>query len=652
MHKLIEIISYFRNRHLFLLDIILLPVAVYLAFALRLDSFRMDGYWSSIAVLSVLSMALFPLVFRISGVYSRYWRFASVEELLLLTGAVTVSSIIVGLVGMILAAKSPFIGPIPRSVPILFLGLALTVTAGPRILVRLSSRYPLGQNVGQAHNVLIVGAGDAGQMLAREIRKNPGQGLRLVGFIDDDPQKQGLTARGVSILGGRERIPELVERMNIEEIIIAMPSAPGAAVREIVDICKDTGITAKILPAISEILTNEITLGHVRPVELNDLLRREPIQTDLASVHKLIAGKVVLVTGAGGSIGSELCRQIVKANPDHLLLLGHGENSIFEIYNELLQEFKQGKNSLNQITPIIADVRDWPRLQQVFETHHPQVVFHAAAHKHVPLMEVNPIDAITNNVLGTYFLLETCLAHDVERFVLISTDKAVNPVNVMGVTKRMAELLVMDAARRSGRPYVAVRFGNVLGSRGSVVPFFKKQIEAGGPVTVTHPEVARYFMTIPEAVQLVLQAATMGKNGDLFMLEMGEPVRIVDLARDLIRLSGLKPDEDIKIIFTGLRPGEKLREELFQAHEIRTPTEHNKILRITVHSTHPSNLRKAMDVLYDLTRAGRVRDALSLIASLVPEYQPPRGIKPMSVDELEVSTDNMDSFIPLHARWY
>ncbi len=372
----------------------------------------------------------------------------------------------------------------------------------------------------------------------------------------------------------------------------------------------------------------------------------------MASVNELVRGKVVLVTGAGGSIGSELCRQISKAQPEKLILLGHGENSIFEIQNELRDEFRDGRIQVESIVPVIADVRDWPRLRQIFALYHPHVVFHAAAHKHVPLMEANPIDAMTNNILGTHFLLEICQHYQVERFVLISTDKAVNPVNVMGVTKRVAELLVLDAAQRSGRPYVAVRFGNVLGSRGSVVPFFKKQIDAGGPVTVTHPEVARYFMTIPEAVQLVLQAATLGKNGDIFMLEMGEPVKIVDLARDLIRLSGLKPDEDIKIIFTGLRPGEKLKEELFQSHEIHTPTEHKKILRITVHTTYPQSLRRSMDVLYDLTRVGRVRDALSLIASLVPEYRPPRGIKPVSFDELESSADNMDSPIPIHARWY
>jgi FlaA1/EpsC-like NDP-sugar epimerase len=355
-------------------------------------------------------------------------------------------------------------------------------------------------------------------MLARDIRHHPEKGMQVVGFVDDDPFKQNLMVRGLPIFGGREKIPELVESAGVEEVIIAMPSAPGQAVREIVTICKEAGVQAWILPELSELLTTDVGVRHLRPVEINDLLRRQPVQTDLAAVFELVRGNSVLITGAGGSIGAELARQIAKAEPAHLILLGHGENSIFDIYNELLDEFRAGRSRLERVTPVIADVRDWARLRQVFEAHRPQVVFHAAAHKHVPLMEANPLDAITNNILGTHFLVETCLAYDVERVVLISTDKAVNPTNIMGVTKRVAELLVLDAARRSGRAYVAVRFGNVLGSRGSVVPLFKKQIEQGGPVTVTHPEVTRYFMTIPEAVQLVLQAAAMGRGGDLFLL--------------------------------------------------------------------------------------------------------------------------------------
>ncbi len=645
-------IAYLRNRHLFFLDILLLPLAAYLAFVLRLERFDLTTYWPAFFIFTITAIVIVPLVFRLTGVYSRYWRFASIEELLLLAGAVTVASLLAGGVSLLISALVLPKNSVPRSIPIIFLGIALAFTAGARLLVRISSRHPLTKTDFRAKRVLIAGAGEAGQMLARDIRQHPEKGLQVIGFVDDDPDKQNLTVRGLPIFGGRERIPELAESTGIKEVIIAMPSASGQAVREIVEICKEAQVKARILPALSELITDDVGLRHLRPVDINDLLRREPIQTDLAAVYELVRDRVVLVTGAGGSIGSELCRQIAKARPQKFILLGHGENSIFDIQNELLTEFKAGRVQSGAIIPVIADVRDSARLQQIFAEHRPEVVFHAAAHKHVPLMEANPIDAITNNILGTHALLEACLANDIEHFVLISTDKAVNPANIMGVTKRMAELLVLDAARRSQRPYVAVRFGNVLGSRGSVVPFFKKQIEAGGPVTVTHPDVTRYFMTIPEAVQLVLQAATMGKSGDLFMLEMGNPVKIVDLAKDLIRLSGLTPGEDIQITFTGLRPGEKLFEELYQGHENHLPTEHEKILRVTTATTTPEDLSESIALLYDLTRLGKLQEALSLIAALAPEYTPPAGIRPRTAEDILASDDDPDFPIPLSARWY
>ncbi len=651
MTTVMKRIAYLRNRHLFFMDVLLLPLAAYFSFVLRLEEFDLGAYWPAFLVFTVAAVVIVPLVFRFSGVYSRYWRFASIEELILLAGAVTVGALLTGGVSLLITAFLPM-AVVPRSLPIIFLGLALAVTAGTRLLVRALSGQPLNRSDIRAKNVLIAGAGDAGQMLARDIRNHPEMGLRVIGFVDDDPRKQSLTVRGLPIYGGREKIPEVVETMSVDEVIIAMPSAAGSTVREIIEICKEAEVKARILPALSELLTDDVGLRHLRPVDINDLLRRDPIQTDLAAVYDLVRDRTVLVTGAGGSIGSELCRQIAKARPAKLILLGHGENSIFEIQNELKADFQAGRSRLETLVPVIADVRDAARLQQVFDEHQPEVVFHAAAHKHVPLMEANPIDAITNNILGTHTLLETCLGHGVDRFVLISTDKAVNPANIMGVTKRMAELLVLSAAQRSNRPYVSVRFGNVLGSRGSVVPFFKKQIEAGGPVTVTHPEVTRYFMTIPEAVQLVLQAATMGHSGDLFMLEMGEPVKIVDLARDLIRLSGLTPGEDIPITFTGLRPGEKLFEELYQGHEDHLPTEHEKILRVTTVTSPPEGLSQTIELLYDLTRLGKLAEALSLIAEMVPEYQPPAGIQPRTPADILASEDDLDFPIPLSARWY
>ena len=477
----------------------------------------------------------------------------------------------------------------PRSIPLIDVLITFAVIASTRFALRagaISARRAGKQHVasGPLQHVLIAGAGEAGAMVLRELRQNPQTGLLTIGFVDDDPVKHGVLLNGVRVLGGRSAIPELVRKHHVDQVIIAMPSAPGKSIRELVELCEAAGVRARIVPGIYELLGGTVRLTELRDVQIDDLLRREPVQTDTARVEALLRGKRVLVTGAGGSIGSELCRQILRCCPASLTLLGHGENSIFDIHNELRAElsgpdspYPSGQRP--QLTPVIADVRFPERLQAVFLEHRPDVVFHAAAHKHVPLMEDNIADAITNNVLGTLRVVEASAAAGVSHFVLISTDKAVNPTSIMGATKRVAELIVQRAARTTGRAYVAVRFGNVLGSRGSVVPFFQKQIAAGGPVTVTHPDVKRFFMTIPEAVQLVLQAATMGQGEEVFVLDMGEPVRIVDLARDLIRLSGLEPDHDIKIRFTGLRPGEKLYEELFASSEQYGRTEHEKILR-------------------------------------------------------------------------
>jgi FlaA1/EpsC-like NDP-sugar epimerase len=464
-------------------------------------------------------------------------------------------------------------------------------------------------------------------MVVRELRQNPQMGLVPVGFIDDDAGKHGVLLQRVRVLGGRTAIPELVRERGVDQVIIAMPSAPGKTIRDIVTICEEAGVRARILPGIYELLGGSVKLNQLRDVQIDDLLRREPVQTDIAQVDGLLRGKRVLVTGAGGSIGSELCRQIIRCCPASLVLLGHGENSIFDIHNELRRELDgpAGPCPLHQkpaLIPVIADVRFAERLQGIFSKHRPEVVFHAAAHKHVPLMEANLGDAITNNILGTLRVVEASAQAGVEHLVLISTDKAVNPTSIMGATKRVAECIVQAAARRTDRAYVAVRFGNVLGSRGSVVPFFQKQIAAGGPVTVTHPEVRRYFMTIPEAVQLVLQAATMGRGSEVFVLDMGEPVRIADLARDLIRLSGLEPERDIEIKYTGLRPGEKLFEELFNVGEDYGRTEHEKIFRYRNghHSAAEELLAVRLDALFEAARCQDETAMLATLRALVPEY--------------------------------
>ena len=586
-----------RNRHLLLVDVLLLPVAVFMAFALRLNQAQLAPYLRTMLIYALVAPLIKIPILASLGFYSRFWRYAGIDELLLLAGGVLLGAIAQGVVFLVIQTAFPLfiIPPVPRSIPPIDLLLALTAIAAPRLALQVWSQNNRRLTHTSAmpqvlQRILIAGAGEAGALVLRELRANPQTGLVPVGFIDDDTAKHGVLLQKVRVLGGRETIPRWVREKQVDQVIIAMPSASGKAIREIVDICEAAGVRARIVPAIYELLGGTVRLNQLRDVEIEDLLRREPVRTDTAQVGSLIRGRRVLVTGAGGSIGSELCRQILRFGPAELVLLGHGENSIFDIHNELKDWCKVEGTRLKvqlgtagpvpatlHLPPIIADVRDADRLAAVFAARRPEIVFHAAAHKHVPLMEDNVEDAVTNNVLGTRNVVEASIAAGVGHFVLISTDKAVNPTSVMGATKRVAELIVQDAARRTGRAFVAVRFGNVLGSRGSVVPHFQRQIAAGGPVTVTHPEMRRYFMTIPEAVQLVLQAAALGVGGEVFVLDMGEPVRIDDLARDLIRLSGLEPGRDIEIRYTGLRPGEKLYEELFGGGERHERTQHEKI---------------------------------------------------------------------------
>jgi FlaA1/EpsC-like NDP-sugar epimerase len=466
-----------------------------------------------------------------------------------------------------------------------------------------SSSLPAGAKHKQ--RVLIVGAGDAGQTIAREMLTSRFVNLVPVGFVDDDPQKQGLFIHRIQVLGTRDDIPDLVVKHGIEKIVIAMAVAPGQVIRDTVKLCEASGVPCKTLPGLFELLNGEVEVKQIRDINIEDLLRREPLQIDDKEVAEIIEGSRVLVTGAGGSIGSELCRQVIQYRPSRLIMLGHGENSLFNISNEL-------KRSCSGVSldVVVADVRDRARLETVFRRYRPNFVIHAAAHKHVPMMEDNIEDAVTTNVMGTQNVVSTAEAFDVERLVYISTDKAVDPANVMGATKRFGESIVKQAGSRTGRPYLSVRFGNVLGSRGSVVPFFQRQIMCGGPVTVTHPDVTRYFMTIPEAVQLVLQAAALGTNGQVFVLNMGNPIKIVDLAHDLIKLSGLKVNEDIEVVFTGLRPGEKLHERLFSDDEYPIPTKHNKILvaesSSAIEDRDYSMPPQLVEVLIELARAGEV----------------------------------------------
>jgi FlaA1/EpsC-like NDP-sugar epimerase len=468
--------------------------------------------------------------------------------------------------------------------------------------------------------VVVMGAGDAGEIIVREMQENPGLGMVPVGFVDDDGSKTGLRIHGVPVLGTREDIPALAAAEEIDEVIIAMPTAPGRAIRGVVEICREAGVRCETMPGIYELISGQVGVNQIREVQIHDLLRRDPVRIGGGGAERLVAGARVMVTGAGGSIGSELCRQIASHGPETLILLDHGENQVYRIRQELA-----GAYPGVELAPVVADVRHGACLARVFRRFEPEIVFHAAAYKHVPLMERNRAEAVTNNVLGTETLLEAAEAHGVGRFVLISTDKAVNPVNVMGATKRAAELLVQAAAERTGRAYVAVRFGNVLGSRGSVVPLFQKQIAAGGPVTVTHPEMERFFMTIPEAVQLVLQAAALGEGGEIFVLDLGEQVRIVELAEQLIRLSGLEPGEDVEIAYTEPRLGEKLSEELFAAGEEPTRTKHEKILvanenghRAAVDGAFRERVRELRVVAED----GVGERLVEVLGEIVRDYRP------------------------------
>ena len=509
------------------------------------------------------------LVFFLLRMYATMWSVAGIREAGHIVGACGLASLI-QIAGMLMLEMK-----VPRSYFVLSF-MALSAEEG---LVRLSYRilttiHLPGKQLKDGRRVLIAGAGTSGAVILKEMQTSPYAEGYVVCFVDDDKNKVGKILNGVSIAGKREDIPGLVEKYKVDEIYIAMPSAPAKDRKEIIEICRETGCRVKILPGIYQLLNGEVSVGKLREVEIEDLLGREPVRVNMDEILDYVRGKVVLVTGGGGSIGSELCRQIAGHQPKQLIVFDVYENNAYDLQQELKEKFP----GLNLVV-LIGSVRNTHRVESVFEKYRPEIVYHAAAHKHVPLMEDSPNEAIKNNVFGTYKTAKAADKYGTKRFVLISTDKAVNPTNIMGASKRMCEMVVQMMNAKSKTDFVAVRFGNVLGSNGSVIPLFKKQIEQGGPVTVTHPEIIRYFMTIPEAVSLVLQAGAYAKGGEIFVLDMGEPVKILDLAKNLIRLSGYEPDEDIPITFTGLRPGEKLYEELLMDEEGLQDTP-NKLIHI------------------------------------------------------------------------
>lgn len=557
---------------LIFIDVCLIQLSTYLIL-----SFKYGGNWpiyfgddflKSVLPYSICLVGLFYL-FKL---YKSLWQYASISELLNVLKACVIGGLMLFLV----------INPILHInfdvilMPFYILLLVFFI-GGIRFayrVVRRDRRFTLQlQSKSKWKNVLIVGGGDAGSTVIRELQINEDVKLRPVGVIDDDKSKQGRTLHGVDVVGTRHDIVRVVEEKNVDEILVSIPSMNGKEMKQILDICQKTPCKLKTMPGLYQLINGEVDIRKIRDVEIEDLLGRDPVETNLEEISNFIHGKVVLVTGGGGSIGSELCRQIASFNPKTLIIVDIYENSAYDIQNELKAMYGKGLD----LKVIIASVRDFSRIRQIFKQYHPQIVYHAAAHKHVPLMEASPQEAIKNNVFGTLNVAKCAHEFKVSRFVLISTDKAVNPTNIMGASKRLAEMIIQSLNEHSRCEYVAVRFGNVLGSNGSVIPLFKRQIENGGPITVTHPDIIRYFMTIPEAVELVLQAGAMARGGEVFVLDMGEPVKIVDLAKGLIRLSGLELGKDIDIKYTGLRPGEKMFEELLLSEEGLLKTANKKI---------------------------------------------------------------------------
>jgi len=608
-----------RNRYILIGDLFLSFISILGTYILRLELIEVfSTYYLSLLWMLLLALTIKPLVYYLYGLYRKMWIYASVRELKLIVLAVSTASAIIAAIMLLLFSNRVFTS-FPRSVLIIDWIISLIFVGGLRFGLRVvfennKNRQASRQLVDVKKNALIIGAGDMGATVAKEMQKSPLLKSKPIGFLDDNPEKYKQQLHGIPVIGRIRDLTRVIKNNQINEVVIAIPSASGRVIREITETCRRFKIPFRTMPGIYELLGGDVNVTRLREVEIADLLRRPPTPIKEGSVGEIIKNKVVLVTGAGGSIGSELCRQIARWQPARLVLLGHGENSIFETYQALKKAFP----SVSFVTAI-ADVRDEERITQVFSRNKPQVVFHAAAHKHVPLMETNIEECVLNNVYGSKVIIDACVQHGVKRFVFISTDKAVRPISIMGASKRIAELLVLHAAQKTQLPYSVVRFGNVLGSRGSVVPLFKQQIAQGGPVTVTHPEMTRYFMTIPEAVYLVLQSAGMGIGGETFVLDMGEQIKIVDLARDLIRLSGFEPGKDIEIVFSGIRDGEKLSEDLWNDGRNLKPTEHPAISSEESEADLPGEvLNDIVDELVTLALEGKGDTIITKINERIP----------------------------------
>ena len=599
-------------------DLAIVVAAWFFAFRLRFDTDLPVYYeryvsWEILGLVAAIKLAIFALF----GFYNRWWRYVSTRDMWGAARGVVAASLVTFLVFSFFDIHA---ADVPRTVWVIDGLLTLALVAGSRMLARTIIERPQSRSiVARGKEVIVVGAGDAAQLMLREMLRMPSLGYTPIGLIDDDPRKKNLRLHGVRVLGTSDELPHLLRDRRPDEVLIAIPSASGEQRARIVEMARGENVPVKTLPGLNELITGDRDLAvQIRPVQVEDLLGREPVEVDLEAINSYLAGKTVLVTGAGGSIGSELCRQIARAEPQRIVLVDQAESSLYDIERELVDErhFAAG-------VPVLADVRDRNRMRQVFERYRPAVVFHAAAYKHVPLMEANPLESVRNNVLGTRVVADVAIEFGAERFVLISTDKALNPHSVYGQSKTLCEWIVGSHGDRDdvATRFVAVRFGNVLNSTGSVIPLFRRQIERGGPVTVTDAEMTRFFMTIPEAVALVIQAGAIGGRGRILVLDMGEPIRIIDLAHNMIRLSGKEPEVDIQISFIGSRPGEKIHEELFAEGETWKPTTHAKIVALDVSPVDPAWLEEKLDELDALVEAGETLELVGRLAAIVREPQ-------------------------------
>jgi FlaA1/EpsC-like NDP-sugar epimerase len=599
-------------------DLAIVVAAWFFAFRLRFDTDLPVYYeryvsWEILGLVAVLKLSIFALF----GFYNRWWRYVSTRDMWGAARGVVAASLVTFLIFSFFDIHA---ADVPRTVWVIDGLLTLALVAGSRMLARTIIERPQSRSiVARGKEVIVVGAGDAAQLMLREMLRMPSLGYTPIGLIDDDPRKKNLRLHGVRVLGTSDELPHVLRDRRPDELLIAIPSASGEQRARIVEMARAENVPVKTLPGLNELITGDRDLAvQIRPVQVEDLLGREPVEVDLESINSYLAGKTVLVTGAGGSIGSELCRQIARAEPQRIVLVDQAESSLYDIERELVDErhFAAG-------VPVLADVRDRNRMRQVFERYRPAVVFHAAAYKHVPLMEANPLESVRNNVLGTRVVADVAIEFGAERFVLISTDKALNPHSVYGQSKTLCEWIVGSHGDRDdvATRFVAVRFGNVLNSTGSVIPLFRRQIERGGPVTVTDAEMTRFFMTIPEAVALVIQAGAIGGRGRILVLDMGEPIRIIDLAHNMIRLSGKEPEVDIQISFIGSRPGEKIHEELFAEGETWKPTAHAKIVALDVSPVDPAWLEEKLDELDALVEAGETLELVGRLAAIVREPQ-------------------------------